>query len=100
MKTVGSGFLVPGQARDIQPVRTPKGNLYIVQQQRSAAHLPGKRISSLIRGACFDEDHAVRAANTVRTPDRRHLQDFNRRDMCGLIPTRPPPDPVWTGSPR
>jgi hypothetical protein len=30
VKTVDSGFLVPGQARDIERVRTGKGNLYIV----------------------------------------------------------------------
>ena len=31
-KEVESGFLVPGQARDIQRVRTPNGNLYIVSR--------------------------------------------------------------------
>jgi hypothetical protein len=30
VKTVESGFLVPGQARDIQRVRTGRGNVYIV----------------------------------------------------------------------
>jgi hypothetical protein len=30
VKTMDSGFLVPGQARDIERVRTGKGNLYIV----------------------------------------------------------------------
>ena len=31
-KEVASGFLVPGQVRDIQRVRTPNGNLYIVSR--------------------------------------------------------------------
>ena len=31
-KEVESGFLVPGQARDIQRVRTPRGDLYIVSR--------------------------------------------------------------------
>ena len=30
VREVESGFLVPGQARDIQPVRTRKGNIYVV----------------------------------------------------------------------
>jgi hypothetical protein len=32
MREVESGFMVPGQARDIQRVRTPKGNIYIVSR--------------------------------------------------------------------
>jgi hypothetical protein len=32
VREVESGFLVPGQARDIQPVRTRKGNIYIVSR--------------------------------------------------------------------
>ena len=30
VKTVESGFLVPGQARDIQRIRTSKGDIYVV----------------------------------------------------------------------
>jgi hypothetical protein len=32
VRTIESGFFVPGQARDIQRVRTRKGNIYIVSR--------------------------------------------------------------------
>jgi hypothetical protein len=60
LRAAESGFLVPGQARDIQRLRTRRGDLYIVARNDDR---PLFFRLALLRA---NEDHAVGAAQAVR----------------------------------
>jgi hypothetical protein len=80
-----SGFLVPGQARDIQRLRTAGGDLYIIARNNDRplffrANQPARRPPPL---AYFraDHNHAVGAAHSVRRGRGRVPQDLNGFDI-------------------
>jgi len=79
-----SGFVVPGQARDIQRVRTRHGDLYVVTRNNDRPLVfrasPGKRVLAAL-GA--DDDHAVGAAHAVHRQAGGVLHDLDRGDLDG-----------------
>jgi hypothetical protein len=68
-----SGFFVPGQARDIQRLRTRRGDLYIVARNNDRP-----LFLALFRP---DDDHAVGAAHAVGGRGRRVAQHLNGLDV-------------------
>jgi hypothetical protein len=82
VRAARSGFVVPGQARDIQRVRTRRGDLYVVTRNNDRPLVfrgrEGKRALAALRP---DDDHPVGAAHAV---DRRLggvLQHLDGRDV-------------------
>ena len=78
-----SRFVVPGEARDIQRLRTPRGDLYIVARNNDRplffrANPPARRPLALFR---TDQNDAVGAAHAVRRGRGRVAQDLNRVDV-------------------
>src|SRR2546423_13408740 len=74
-----SGFFVPGQARDIQRLRTRRGDLYVVARN-NAAPLFFRRSGSLRA----NQDHAVGAARAVRRGIGRIAQHGDRLDVVRI----------------
>lgn len=66
VRAAESGFFVPGQARDIQRVRTRRGDLYVVTRNNDRPLMfrasEGKRALAVLRA---DEDHPVGPAHPV-----------------------------------
>ena len=78
-----SGFVAPGESRDIQRLGTPRGDLYIVARNNDRpmffrANPPARRRLALFR---TDQNDAVGAANTVDRGRRGVAQDLNRFDV-------------------
>src|SRR5437867_4546368 len=87
VRTAQSGFLVPGQARDIARVRTRRGDLYVVTRNNdrpllfraTAGHGP-----LAVGGVGLDDDHPVRAAHAVQRRAARVFHDFDGDDVVWI----------------
>src|SRR5437660_189094 len=75
LRVAESGFNMPGQARDIERVRTRRGDLYVVTRNNDRPLIfrasERKRALAGIRG---DDDHPVRAAHAIHRLARRVLR--------------------------
>src|SRR2546422_621436 len=83
VRATESGFFVPGQARDIQRLHTPRGDLYIVARNDDRplsfrANPPARRPLASFR---TDQNYAVGTAHAVRRGRGRVAQDLNRFDV-------------------
>src|SRR5204863_62555 len=85
VRAAQSGFVVPGQARDIQRVRTRRGDRYVVTRNndrplifRSAAAKPALAALGL------DDDDPVAAAHAVQRHAGGILHDLDVRDVVGI----------------
>ena len=82
-----SGFLVPGQARDIARVRTRRGDLYVVTRNNdrplifraTAGHRP-----LAVGGVGLDDDHPVRAAHSVQRRAARVFHDLDGHNVVRI----------------
>src|SRR5213080_1764151 len=80
-----SGFSVPGQARDIQRVRTRRGDLYVVTRNNDRPLI--FRASAAKRALAAlgpDDDHAVGAAHAVQRQAGGVLDDLDRGDVAQI----------------
>src|SRR5213082_902324 len=79
-----SGFVVPGQARDIQRVRTRRGDLYVVTRNNDRPLMfrasGGKRALAALGP---DDDDPVGTPHAVDGRFGRVLQHLDRRDVAG-----------------
>ncbi|PYP10609.1 MAG: hypothetical protein DMD56_08565, partial [Gemmatimonadetes bacterium] len=86
-----SGFAVPGQARDIQRVRTRGGDLYLVARNNDRPLIfrsTGAKRALATLG--LDDDHPVGAAHPVHRRLGGVLQHLDRRDVMRIdAPERP-----------
>jgi hypothetical protein len=93
VRAAQSGFLVPGQARDIQRVRTRRGGLYVVTRNndRPLIFRSLRARTSLAAGALgLDDDHPVGAAHAVHPSLGGILQHLDRLDIVRIdAPERP-----------
>ena len=85
VRAAQSGFVVPGQARDIQRVRTRRGDRYVVTRNndrplifRSAAAKPALAALGL------DDDDPVAAAHAVQRHAGGILHDLDVRDVVRI----------------
>jgi len=85
VRAVHSGFVVPGQARDIQRVRTRRGDLYVVTRNndrplifRSTAGKPALAALGL------DDDDPVAAAHAVQRHAGGILHDLDVHDVVRI----------------
>src|SRR5881398_3325526 len=80
-----SGFSVPGQARDIQRVRTRRGDLYVVTRNNDRPLIfrasGGKRALAALGP---DDDDPVGTPHAVDGRFGRVLQHLDRRDVAGV----------------
>jgi len=85
LRAPASGFFVPGQARDIQRLRTRAGTLYIVARNndRPLFFRPGSGRKPLVLFGP-DDDHAVGTADTVGRRRGRITQDLHGLDIVGI----------------
>ena len=85
LRVAESGFNVPGQARDIERVRTRRGDLYVVTRNNDRPLIfrasERKRALAGIRG---DDDHPVRAAHAIHRHAGRVLHDLDGRDVVWI----------------
>ncbi|PYP98157.1 MAG: hypothetical protein DMD38_01840 [Gemmatimonadetes bacterium] len=97
VRATESGFFVPGQARDIQRLHTPRGDLYIVARNDDRPlffRAGGGRRPLALFGP--DEYHTVGAADAVGRGDGGITQDLHgldvvqvdRRQVAGVGPQR------------
>jgi len=87
VRAAQSGFLVPGQARDIQRVRTRRGDLYVVTRNndRPLIFRSLRARTSLAAGALgLDDDHPVGAAHPVQRHADGVLHDLDRRNVVRI----------------
>ncbi len=86
-----SGFAVPGQARDIQRVRTRGGDLYLVARNNDRPLIfrsTGAKRALATLG--LNDDHPVGAAHPVHRRLGGVLQHLDRRDVMRIdAPERP-----------
>ncbi len=86
-----SGFAVPGQARDIQRVRTRGGDLYLVARNNDRPLIfrsTGAKRALATLG--LDDDHPVGAAHPVHRRLGGVFQHLDRRDVMRIdAPERP-----------
>ena len=86
-----TGFAVPGQARDIQRVRTRGGDLYLVARNNDRPLIfrsTGAKRALATLG--LDDDHPVGAAHPVHRRLGGVLQHLDRRDVMRIdAPERP-----------
>src|SRR6184192_856216 len=86
-----SGFAVPGQARDIQRVRTRGGDLYLVTRNNDRPLIfrsTGAKRALATLG--LNDDHPVGAAHPVHRRLGGVLQHLDRRDVMRIdAPERP-----------
>jgi len=93
LRAAESGFSVPGQARDIQRVRTRRGDLYVVTRNNERPLI--FRSSRLDARLAFplsrrlpplrpDDDHAVGAAHAVQSQAGGVLDDLDRADVARI----------------
>jgi len=82
LRATESGFTVPGQARDIQRVRTRRGDLYVVTRNNDRPLIfrasERERALAALR---VDDDHAVGAAHPVHRQAGRVLDDLDGSDV-------------------
>jgi len=77
-----SGFLVPGQARDIQRVRTRRGDLYVVTRNNDRPLIFRSTTAKRTLAALGrDDDDSVGAPHAVHRRLRGVLQDLDRLDV-------------------
>src|SRR5207248_10366624 len=85
LRAAESGFSVPGQARDIQRVRTRRGDLYVVTRNNDRPLI--FRASAAKRALAAlgpDDDHAVGAAHAVQRHAGGVLDDLDRGDVAQI----------------
>jgi FG-GAP-like repeat len=95
-----SGFLVRGQARDIQGVRTRRGDLYVVTRNndRPLVFRSLRARTSLAAGPLGpDDDHSVGAAHAVQRRLGRLLQHLDRFDVVRTEALEGPAPGGWLG---
>jgi enediyne biosynthesis protein E4 len=76
LRTAQSGFLVPGQARDIQRVRMRRGDLYVVTRNNDRP--------LVLAALGLDDDHPVGTAHAVDRGLGGVLQHLDRRDVVRI----------------
>ena len=93
LRAVESGFSVPGQARDIERVRTRRGDLYVVTRNNDRPLIfrssrPDARLASPLSRRLPplrpDDDHAVGAAHAVQRQAGGVLDDLDRADVARI----------------
>jgi len=85
LRAAQSGFAVPGQARDIQRVRTRGGDLYVVARNNDRPLIfrsTGAKRTLAALG--LDDDHPVGAAHPVHRRLGGVLQHLDRRDVMRI----------------
>ncbi len=97
VRAAQSGFVVPGQARDIQRVRTRRGDLYVVTRNNDRPLIfrstPLKRSPPLTRSLRLDDDDPVGASQPVHRRFGGVLQDL---DGCDVVRIDPGQAPLWS----
>jgi enediyne biosynthesis protein E4 len=85
VRAARSGFMVPGQARDIQRVRTRRGDLYVVTRNNDRPLIfraaTGARALAALS---LDDDHAVGAAYAVHRQAGGVLDDLDGGDVARI----------------
>jgi hypothetical protein len=83
--TTLSGFAVPGQARDIQRVRTRRGDLYVVARNNDRPLIFHSTAAKRVLAALgLDDDHPVDAAHAVHCSLGGVLQHLDRLDIAWI----------------
>jgi len=93
VRAAESGFSVPGQARDIERVRTRRADLYVVTRNNDRPLIfrssrPDVRLASPLSRRLPplrpDDDHAVGAAHAVQRQAGGVLDDLDRGDVAHI----------------
>ncbi|HEY6156561.1 MAG TPA: VCBS repeat-containing protein, partial [Gemmatimonadales bacterium] len=85
LRAAESGFSVPGQARDIQRVRTRRGDLYVVTRNNDRPLIfRSSRAGLALPPLRPDDDHAVGAAHAVQRQAGGVLDDLDRGDVARI----------------
>jgi hypothetical protein len=91
LEATQSGFAVPGQTRDIQRVRTRRGDLYVVTRNNDRPLIfRSTKAKRALAALGPDDDHPVGAAHPVHRRLGGIFQHLDRRDVVRIdAPERP-----------
>ena len=93
--TAQSGFAVPGQARDIQRVRTRRGDLYVVTRNNDRPLVFRATTAKRTLAALgLNDDHPVGGAHAVHRRFGGVLEHLDQRDVVRIDPLE---DSAWSG---